>query len=107
MPLILKSLLKNLGTQEVHSGDLYVVVGTATYSTTSQTVTAPAGGLKNLKLGLASPFHNATHTANDVVGVRSDSLNTTTDVVTIARPASGTSGLVVAYMLIGDRITTS
>lgn len=103
----MKSLLKNFGTQEVHSGDLDVVIGTATYTTTGTTVTAPAGGLQNLKWALASPFHSAAHGANDVIGVDSDSLNTTTDVVTINRPSSGTSALVVAYLLVGDRITTS
>jgi hypothetical protein len=104
---LFKSLLKQFKVQEIHSGDLYVVVGTGTFVTTGQTLAVAAGGIQNLKFGLASPFHASAHGANDVIGVDSDSLNTTNDTVTLNRPASGTSALVACYLLVGDRITTS
>jgi hypothetical protein len=103
---LLKSLLKALNVEEIHFGDKDVVVGVGTFVTTGQTLAVPAGGLQNISAGLAAPFHSAAHGANDVIGVDSDSLNTSNDTVTLNRPASGTSGLVVAYLLVGDRITT-
>lgn len=88
-------------------GDLLMVMGTGSFSTTATTDTAAAGGLTTVVYGIAVPFHASAHGANDILGVDSDSLNTTTDVVTINRPASGTSGLGYFYILWGYKIETN
>jgi len=85
-------------------GSLYFEMGTATFTTTGQTVAVDTS-LTTIVGGVVSPFHTATQNANDVCGVDSDSLSSGS--FNIVRPASGTSALVVNYIVWGYIVATS
>lgn len=85
-------------------GTMYFEMGTATFTTTATTVSVSTS-LSEIKGGVVSPFHASAHNANDVPGIDSDSLSGGN--FTINRPSSGTSGLVVNYIVWGYKIATS
>jgi hypothetical protein len=77
-------------------GTTWEQVGTVAFTTTGTSITAPTK-LTHLIGGNVSPTGTAMN-ANDVCGV---TVGATSGNITITRPASGSSGLVVFYRVVG------
>ena len=81
------------------SGRLWRQIGIATFTTTLTQITTVPTALTNIKWGTANPT-GASVKSEDNIAVTLGAVSSNT--FTLTRPASGTSGQVVAFEIIGS-----